>query len=456
MDALNRSLMIGHIARRVREAGGRAMLVGGCVRDALLGRESGDIDCEVYGLAPDVLRAIAGEFGQVDESGARYGVYSLRAQGIDLAVPRLERRTGPLHGDFEVTPDPSLPVERAAMRRDFTVNAILRDALTGEYVDPFGGREDLAKGILRAVPGGQFEEDPLRVLRGAQFAARFHLRPDEDTLRKMAAMPLDRLSAPRVLQETKKALLHAGEPDVFFDVLRRAGALRPWFAELHALVDVPQNPLYHPEGDAFAHTLLVLREAASVRAQAAKPLFFMLSALTHDLGKAVSTSRNARGDWQSVGHEHTGMPLVHAMLGRLGVSKEAIAYAVNMCSLHMRVHTCYYNRARIRSTNVLFDESVCPRELGLLAVCDARGTGKPSEQADTEEAFILERLERYERAISAPMPTGEMLLKAGAKPGPGMKKALASARRRVLCGEELGRAVTQAVRDMQSEEKGGA
>ena len=114
MDALNRSVMIGHIARRVREAGGRAMLVGGCVRDALLGRESGDIDCEVYGLAPDVLRAIAGEFGQVDESGARYGVYSLRAQGIDLAVPRLERRTGPLHGDFEVTPDPSLPVERAA------------------------------------------------------------------------------------------------------------------------------------------------------------------------------------------------------------------------------------------------------------------------------------------------------------------------------------------------------
>ena len=222
MDALERSVMIGHIARRVQEAGGRAMLVGGCVRDALLGRESGDIDCEVYGIAPDVLRAIAGEFGQVDESGARYGVYSLRAQGIDLAVPRLERRTGPLHGDFEVTPDPSLPVERAAMRRDFTVNAILRDALTGEYVDPFGGREDLAKGILRAVPGGQFEEDPLRVLRGAQFAARFHLRPDEDTIKKMAAMPLDRLSAPRVLQETKKALLHAGEPDVFFEYAKSA------------------------------------------------------------------------------------------------------------------------------------------------------------------------------------------------------------------------------------------
>ena len=114
MDAQERDLLIRQIARRVQEAGGRAMLVGGCVRDALLCRESGDIDCEVYGLAPDALRAIAGEFGEVDESGARYGVYSLRKQGIDLAVPRLERRTGPLHGDFEVTPDPSLPVERAA------------------------------------------------------------------------------------------------------------------------------------------------------------------------------------------------------------------------------------------------------------------------------------------------------------------------------------------------------
>lgn len=456
MDAQERDLLIRQIARRVQEAGGRAMLVGGCVRDALLCRESGDIDCEVYGLAPDALRAIAGEFGEVDESGARYGVYSLRKQGIDLAVPRLERRTGPLHGDFEVTPDPSLPVERAAMRRDFTVNAILRDALTGEYADPFGGREDLAGGILRAVPGGQFEEDPLRVLRGAQFAARFHLTPDADTLSRMARMKLDDLSPARVLEETKKALLQAGEPDVYFDVLRRAGALRPWFLELHALVDVPQNPRYHPEGDAFVHTLLVLREAAGMRAQAQRPLFFMLSALSHDLGKAVSTSRNARGEWQSVGHERTGIPLVRALLGRLGVQKEAVAYAVNMCALHMRVHTCYYNRARVRSTNVLFDEAVCARDLGLLAVCDARGTGKPRQQADAEEAFILERLERYERAASAPMPTGDMLIKAGAKPGPGMQRALSSARRRVLCGEALASAVAQAVRDMQGEKTGRA
>lgn len=131
------------------------MLVGGCVRDALTGRESADIDCEVYGLAPQALRSLAAEFGEVDESGARYGIFSLKGAGIDLAVPRLERRTGPKHGDFDVRLDPALPFARAAARRDFTVNAILRDALTGEIVDPFGGQADLRRGVLRAVPGGR-------------------------------------------------------------------------------------------------------------------------------------------------------------------------------------------------------------------------------------------------------------------------------------------------------------
>ena len=160
------------IALRAKALGGRAMLVGGCVRDALTGRGSADIDCEVYGLAPQALRSLAAEFGEVDESGARYGIFSLKGAGIDLAVPRLERRTGPKHGDFDVRLDPALPFARAAARRDFTVNAILRDALTGEIVDPFGGQADLRRGVLRAVPGDGFAEDPLRVLRGAQFAAR--------------------------------------------------------------------------------------------------------------------------------------------------------------------------------------------------------------------------------------------------------------------------------------------
>ena len=195
--------LIRAITLRAKEMGGRAMLVGGCVRDELMGLPSADIDCEVYGLAPDALRALAAQFGTVDDSGEKYGIFSLRSEGIDLAVPRTEKRIGPHHGDFEVLPDPNLSFERAAARRDFTVNAILRDALTGEIVDPFGGREDLEKRILRAVPDEGFEADPLRVLRGAQFAARFSLTVDDATMEKMRRMPTDALSPARVMGETK-------------------------------------------------------------------------------------------------------------------------------------------------------------------------------------------------------------------------------------------------------------
>lgn len=442
----NRREILFSIAARVREAGGRAMLVGGCVRDELLGLACGDVDCEIYGLLPQALCALAAQFGEVEQSGARYGVYSLRGQGIDLAIPRLERRTGPLHRDFDVILDPYLPPERAAARRDFTVNAILRDVLTGEYVDPFGGREDLENRVLRALPGEGFEEDPLRVLRGAQFASRFGLTPDAQTRDRMARMPLFRLSPARVMEETKKALLQAGEPDVYFRVLGQVGALGPWFAELKALEGVPQNPRYHPEGDAFEHTMLVLREAAGVRTQARDPWAFMLAALVHDLGKAVSTRKNAHGEWHSAGHEQSGMPLARALLSRIGVGKEAIAYAVDMCRLHMRAHTLFYTQADVRHTHLLLDESVCPQELILLAVCDARGTAKPRARADEEERFLSTRLALYQDAVRAGMPSGAMLLAAGAKAGPAMGKALSQARRRVLCGVPLSTAVEEAVR----------
>ena len=433
------------IALRAKALGGRAMLVGGCVRDALTGRESADIDCEVYGLAPQALRSLAVEFGEVDESGARYGIFSLRGAGIDLAVPRLERRTGPKHGDFDVRLDPALPFARAAARRDFTVNAILRDALTGEIVDPFGGQADLRRGVLRAVPGDGFAEDPLRVLRGAQFAARFRLSPDAKTLEKMRMMKTDALSPARVLGEMKKAMA-SDAPDVFFDVLRRADALRPWFGELAALIGVPQPPRYHPEGDAYTHSMQVLHAAAQKKARALRPEAFVFSALTHDLGKAVSTARGEDGEWHACGHENTGVPLTRAMLGRLGVNREIIAYCENMCRLHMRAHVCYYRQAETGETNRLFDESVCPNDLALLAVCDTLGKGSASGGAAGEEAFLTGRVRVYEETAARGLPDGGMLLAAGMEPGPQLAEALAAARRRALTGETAEEAVQNVLR----------
>lgn len=438
--------MIAEIAQRVHALGGRALLVGGCVRDEILGIPCYDIDCEVHGIEPERLRALLGEFGEIDESGSAYGIYTIKGAGLDIALPRREMRTGPGHKDFVVTVNPYLSPEESAARRDFTVNAIMRDALTGEYVDPYGGMEDLRKGILRAVPGGQFEEDPLRVLRGAQFAARFHLTPDGETLEMMRRMSVDQLSRDRVMAETKKALLMADEPDVYFAVLEQAGALKPWFHELAALRAAPQNPVYHPEGDAFEHTMMVLRAAAEVRDRAKDPLAFMLASLCHDLGKAVSTKKNEKGAWASIGHEHTGVPLCADMLTRLGVSKHTIGYVQSMCKLHMRVHTCYYGKARVSRTNVLFDESIAACELAWLVVCDSRGTGKPRSAADEEQAWIFDRLDAYERVIASGMPDAKMLMARGVLPGPGMKKALAYAREQVLCGKSVQQACDEAAK----------
>lgn len=444
---MSSSAMIERIARRIDALGGRALLVGGCVRDGLLGIPCYDIDCEVHGVAPDALVSLLREFGEIDESGRQYGIYTIKGAGIDIALPRRERRTGPGHKDFEVQVDPWLDPAQAAARRDFTVNAIMRDALTGEYVDPYGGMQDLRDGVLRAMPGAHFEEDPLRVLRGAQFAARFHLMPDEETIRRMKNMPLGGLSAARVLDETKKALLKADQPDVFFRVLRDADALEPWFCELAALDGVPQNPEYHPEGDSFEHTMLVLRAAAEIRDQMQDPLAFMLAVLCHDLGKAVSTKKNDKGAWQAIGHEDTGVPLTDRMLSRLGLSRSVIAYAQNMCALHMRLHTCYYGRARASRTNLLFDESVHPEELAWLVVCDSRGTGKPRAYADEEEAFIMERLAAYREAIFRPMPNAKMLMDAGVAKGPALGRAVREARRLVLSGETAQRAASRAAKN---------
>ena len=440
--------MIQDIAAAVHQLGGRALLVGGCVRDGLLGIPCYDIDCEVHGVAPDKLRSLLARFGDIDESGEKYGIFTIRGAGIDIALPRMETRTGPGHKDFVVVTDPDLPPERAAIRRDFTVNAIMRDALTGEYVDPFGGINDLKNGVLRAVPGEKFEEDPLRVLRGAQFASRFHLKPDDETIEKMRRMPVSALSAARVMEETKKALLKSDQPSVYFSVLEAAGALEPWFHELAALRKIPQNPVYHPEGDALAHTLMVLDAAAEIRDQVRlkDPLAFMLACLTHDLGKAVSMQVKEDGRIQAIGHEHTGVPLVGDMLSRLGASKKTIAYAQNMCKLHMRVHTCYYGKARVSRTNLLFDEAEMPEELAWLVVCDSRGTGKPRENADTEEAFIMERLRLYEEAAAKPMPDAAMLMALGMQPGPKMKAAIKKARELVLCGETAERAAERAIK----------
>lgn len=381
------------ICRAIAALGGRAYLVGGYVRDRLLAIASQDIDCEVYGLDKAALYDLLGRYGEVDTSGEAFGVYTLKSAGYDFALPRLERRTGSAHTDFEVTPMPNLTARQAAARRDFTVNAMMMDALTGEIIDPYGGLADLRAKVLRAVPGGQFEEDPLRVLRGAQFAARFDLTPEEGTLAAMRRMPLDALSAQRVLSETKKALLQAARPGAYMRVLYAANALKPWFCAF-------------TKGDAAENAAAALDRAAMLRDRARESLGFMLAAMTAEL-----SADEAEG-----------------MLKRLGVSKSVTAYCLSLTD------ACKKMRRGDTHASLIFDGCACAQDLALLCVvCGA------------DEQAVMEHMAVYEAAAARPMPTGRMLMAAGVKPGPDMKAMLAAAREKTLLGMDALEAVNAVV-----------
>ena len=250
------------IAQAVRPLGGSVYYVGGCVRDRLLGRESKDLDIEVHGVTPQQLEAVLDRMGGRRTVGVSFGVYGLAGCGLD----------------FPVEGDPWLGPERAARRRAFTVNALMEDVLTGQVLDFFGGREDLRRGILRHVDDHSFPEDPLRVLRGAQFAARFGFTVAEETVALCRTMDLLALSRERVEGELQKALLQAPRPSIFFRTLDIMHQLRPWFTEVQRLQGVPQPPRYHGEGDVWEHTMAVLDIAAELRPQAAQPVALMLAA----------------------------------------------------------------------------------------------------------------------------------------------------------------------------------
>src|SRR5262245_14698890 len=240
------------IAKSVQAAGGRALVVGGWVRDRLLEIQSTNIDLEVFGVPADELRALLESFGRVEAVGASSQVY--KVAGIDVSLPRRDSKAGRGHRGFAVTGDPSMTIDDAARRRDFTINAISWDPLTGEYLDPFRGRDDLARRLLRVVDPSTFPEDSLRVLRGVQFVARLSLTMEAETRALCQQIPLDDLPAERVWGEIEK-LLMADRPSIGLALALELNVVARLFPELFALVGCQQEPEWHPEGDVWVHTL---------------------------------------------------------------------------------------------------------------------------------------------------------------------------------------------------------
>ncbi len=426
------------MARRVRDAGGRALIVGGWVRDRLAGRASKDIDLEVYGLPVEALRPLLETFGSVNTVGESFTVY--KVAGLDLSLPRRESRAGRGHRGFEVTGDPHLPVPEAARRRDFTINAILWDPLTGEYLDPWHGRRDLEAGILRAVDPATFGDDSLRVLRAVQFAARFELTVDPGTRELCRQIPLDDLPAERIWGELEKLLLHAARPSLGLALARELGIIARLFPELAALEGCEQEPEWHPEGDVWVHTLMVVDQARARIDDLDRPrqVTVMLGAVCHDLGKPATTAF-LDGRIRSIDHEQAGVEPATAVLDRLNVHSMD-GFDVRRQILGIVAHHLKPGMFRQSPTPVsdgAFRRLAQKVDLELLArVAKSDCLGRTGGFDCSAMDWFLERARELgvQHAPPEPLLKGRHLLTLGLKPGPRVGEVLKQVYERQLEG----------------------
>jgi tRNA nucleotidyltransferase (CCA-adding enzyme) len=408
-------LQLSLIAKHIAEAGGRALLVGGCVRDGLLGIPPKDLDVEVFGLSTEALKAVLAHFGPVKAFGASFPVLGVAGLPVDFSLPR----------------GPTFP--EAARHRDLTINSMGRDLLTGELLDPHGGQTDLAAGRLRATDPARFGTDPVRGVRVAQLAARLGLRPDAALLDLCRQVDLSGVAPERLWQELTKLLLRAERPSVGLEILRQTGQLR-FFPELAALPGVPQEPEWHPEGDVWVHTLRVVDEAARLRDGAPRDLALMFGALLHDVGKPPTT-QHLEGRIRSRGHDVAGVPLAESFLTRLRAPHALVAAVGALVRHHLAPallpHGHAGDRAYRRLVRGLQKAGVEPDTL--LAVARADHWGRTTEDArlrrfDAADTFAARIAALDLRTPVRDVVLGRHLLARGLSPGPHLGDVLRACR----------------------------
>lgn len=426
------------IARAAREAGGRALIVGGWVRDRLMGRASKDVDIEVYGIPAAELRRLLARLGPVNAVGESFTVF--KVGGVDVALPRRESKVGRGHKGFDVHGDPGLSTVDAARRRDFTINAISWDPLTGTYEDPFDGRGDIQRRLLRAVDPSAFGDDSLRVLRAIQFAARFDFQLDAATEALCRSIPLDDLPAERVWGEIEKLLLQSSRPSLGFELALRLGVVDALFPGLKALIGCPQEPEWHPEGDVWIHTLMVIDQARTRIDDLPHPqqVAVMLGAVCHDLGKPPTTAF-LDGRIRSIDHEQAGVAPAVALLDRLNIHTIG-GFDVRKQVLGITAHHLkpgMFGMSKTPVSDGAFRRLAQKVDLELLArvaKSDCLGRGGAFDCSSMD--WFLERARQLgvEHAPPAPILLGRHLLAAGVKPGPRMGEILRAVYERQLDG----------------------
>lgn len=422
-------------------AGGQAIAVGGCVRDHLLGRASKDVDIEVFGLDMTDVEHCLRTVGTVHAVGRSFAVLKVTVSAagdteiFDVALPRRETKTGAGHRGFDVVTAPDMDFAQAALRRDFTINAMGIDLRDGHLLDPHGGLQDLEDRVLRHVSDA-FDEDPLRVLRGCQFAARFGLTfaPDTRARCRRLTPTLAELAPERVLVEMDK-LLMAPTPSIGLTALRETGALC-LFPELEALIDCPQDEEWHPEGDVWIHTLMVVDQVPGVlrhvgETNAARARIVAWGALCHDLGKPATTAV-IEGRLRSRGHEAGGVAPTRALLERLRAPSDMIDTVCQLVQDHLKPFQLHAERAHVSDGALRrLALRVDIRLLAMVARADFLGRTTPEALSGDEPvtAWLLAQAERLRVLDEAPKPIlqGRDLIARGLKPGPAFKPVLDAA-----------------------------
>lgn len=420
---------VERVLAAIRATGGRPMLVGGWVRDALLGAPGKDVDIEVYGITdPDALAAVLAGCGKVTEAGKQFGVFKVRIVDteVDVSLPRRESKAGAGHRGFAVIPDGQLGFAEASARRDFTINALMADPETGEVIDCHGGLADLRAGILRHTSEA-FSEDPLRVLRAVQLAARFGFIMDPGTalLCLRLAPSYAELSIERVWGEWERIGTRGTDLFAALSILGYTG----WevhFPQLMALHGTEQDPEWHPEGDVWIHSGLAADQAARLADEAGLTghdrLVIVFAALLHDLGKVTHTQYDS-GRITSHGHAEAGVEPARAFLASIGCPEGITSRILPLIREHMNCFGRPTKSAVRRLVRRLVPATLT--ELALACAADAKGRGDPDAWSTAGAWFEMGRDLKVEERPAKGLLTGNHLIAAGMKPGPAFKPILA-------------------------------
>ena len=419
----------------------RPRLVGGSVRDWLLGLDPKDFDVEVPGVNFEQLLRVLSPFGSTDIVGRSFGVIKLRVDGTeyDFSLPRRESKIGSGHRGFAIEPEPALSDAEAAARRDFTLNAIAYDPFAENLIDPHNGEQDLRAGILRHTSAA-FVEDPLRVLRAFQLAARFNftVAPETIALCRQISNTFVELPVERVWHEWAKWAEKASRPSRGLQVLAETDWLRH-FPEVAALSGTQQDPIWHPEGDVFVHTGhcldALVRDSYWKNADPTERRLLSFAVLAHDFGKPATTvfgERRGEMRWLSPGHEASGGPIAETFLQRIGAPHDLATYVrplvVNHLAHHQGGRTEFSDTSVRRLSNRLAPATIDQ----LCAVMRADHDGRPPLHSEETLARIRELGERaHGLALQSqgprPILLGRHLLAMGLKPSRQFKQILNAA-----------------------------